>query len=133
MENKSTLKLYRDYKKNIKEQWIDNTEDSKLQVRGRTNTLNLNWRNRHQGKSKQCPTCECEIETLEHFLIECNHYTNIRLSFAFMREMHDISNEDKLKNILAFDTNLTLQEIEIRKKFMKVLWTERRKIQPQIN
>ena len=35
---------------------------------------------------------------------------------TFMREMHDISNEDKLKNILAFDTNLTLQEIKIRKK-----------------
>lgn len=56
MENKSTLTTYRQFKRSIKEeQWIDNTENSKLLVRGRTNTLDLNWRNGYQGKSTKCP------------------------------------------------------------------------------
>ena len=128
MESKSTLRLYREHKKNIKEeQWVDNTEGSKLLTRGRTNTLELNWRKRHQGLSEKCPGCDCDSETLEHFLIECNRYDNQRLRFNFMTDLQSESDSDKLKNILAF-SNLTSQEIEIRKQYVTALWNERRKL-----
>ena len=128
MESKSTLRLYREHKKNIKEeQWVDNTEGSKLLTRGRTNTLELNWRKRHQGLSEKCPGCDCDSETLEHFLIECNRYDNQRLRFNFMTDLQSESDSDKLKNILAF-SNLTSQEIEIRKQYVTALWKERRKL-----
>ena len=72
MENKSTLKYYRGFKRNIKEErWIDNTEESKILVRARTNTLDLNWRNSYRGKSEQFPTCDCVTQTLQHFIIQC--------------------------------------------------------------
>ena len=43
LEQKSTLSTYRKFKRNIEEEsWIDNTEESNLMIRARTNTLSLN-------------------------------------------------------------------------------------------
>ena len=71
-----TLHIYNLHKKGLKEEsWVDNTLGSKLILRERTNTLALNWRKRFQGKSEQCPCCDCEVETLEHFLLDCEEYS----------------------------------------------------------
>ena len=127
MEQKSTLHIYRKYKRHIQEEkWIDNTEGSKLLVRGRTNSLTLNWRNRHQGKSEQCPACGHETETLEHFLLECASYNTIKTQFNFLQELQNKSSEEKLTNILILE-KLTSTEIEDRKSYMKAIWKTREK------
>ncbi len=66
IQTKVTLYIYNLYKREIKEEnWIGNTLRSKLIMRGRANSLIINWRNGFQNKSEQYPCCECETETLE--------------------------------------------------------------------
>ena len=85
IQTKSTLYIYNLYKREISEEnWVDNTLGSKLILRGRTNTLTLNWRNRFQNKSEQCPCCDCETETLERFLLDCEEYNDIRQNQTFL-------------------------------------------------
>ena len=84
--NINTLYLQFTKSSNKKENWVDNTLVSKLIVRGRTNTLTLNWRNRFQNKSEQCSCCNCEIETLEHFLLDCEQYSDIRQNHSFFTQ-----------------------------------------------
>ena len=126
MHTKTTLQLYKKYKLHIcEESWIDNSEGSKLLVQGRTNTLNLNWRNRFQNKNETCPCCDNEIETLEHFLLDCPTYGNIKVNFEFWKKLEGKRKEEKLANILAFE-NLTNEQIESRKKFIGRLWQRRK-------
>lgn len=86
IQTKSPLRIYELYKKDLKEEtWADNTLGTKLILRGRTNTLTLNWRNRFQRKSEECPCCGEETETLEHFLLDCEEYEEIRQNiFIFL-------------------------------------------------
>ncbi len=124
---KSTLYIYNTYKTEIKEEsWIDNTLGSKLIVRGRTNSLNLNWRNRFQNKSEQCPCCDCETETLEHFILDCKEYSDIRQNHSTLT--HNTENQDRnniIANILVFEKDLMTEEIENRKEYMIKIWKRR--------
>ena len=98
VSEKSTLRLYFSEKKSVKEEkWIDNTEGTKLLIRGRTNSLPLGWRKRFTNGVTQCPSCSCEVETLEHFLLECPEYLNIRSQTVFLQEISGNSEEEKLK------------------------------------
>ena len=100
-EEKSTLSIYRIHKTNIKEEsWIDNTEETTLMTRARTNTLSLNWRNRYQGKSEACPYNDCDKETLEHFILECKGYENIRRKFNIPSSNENENKEELLAQIL---------------------------------
>ena len=82
MEHKTTLTIYRQYKLNFNESsWFDNRGASVLMLRARLNTLNLNWRKEHTGGHSNCPCCDSEIETLEHFLLFCASYSEVRQKF----------------------------------------------------
>ena len=78
------------------------------------NILTLNWRNRHQGKSEQCPACDCESVTLEHFLLDCPHYNVIKVNLFFLQQIQNRNNARKTQNILAFE-NQTIVEVEQKK------------------
>ncbi len=120
IQTKSTLSIYSLYKRNIKEEsWVDNTLGSKLIMRARTNSLTLNWRNRFQKKSEQSLCCECETETLEHFLLDCEEYCDIRLNQSFLLNTNN-ENRNIIGNILLFEV-LTEEEIETRKECDKIL------------
>ena len=125
VSEKSTLRLYFSEKKSVKEEkWIDNTEGTKLLIRGRTNSLPLGWRKRFTNGVTQCPSCSCEVETLEHFLLECPEYLNIRSQTVFLQEIIGNSEEEKLKNILAL-VELTENEIKVRKTYLVKIWKKR--------
>ena len=84
MQHKSTLNIYEKFKKTLgEENWVDNTEESKLLIRGRTNTITLNWRNIYQGKSEEYLCCGFETETLKYFLLECPQYNEIKRKLHF--------------------------------------------------
>ena len=119
----NTIYIYNLYKREIREKnWVDNTLGSKLILRGRTNSVTLNWRNRFQNKSEQCPCCEHEIETLEHFLLDCEEYREIRQTQTFFQNPEN--RNDTIKSILIFEA-LPLKEIEDRKDFMVKIWKRR--------
>ena len=72
LENLKSLKVYRDDKKDIKEEGIyENSEASKHFFKARTNSLELNSRTHFlRNGNRLCDLCE-EEETLEHFLLNC--------------------------------------------------------------
>ena len=72
-ESKTTLELYSRCKKKIGEEQIyENDFNSVLLYRCRSNTLKLKWRNRFAGGDERCDLCGgSEVETLEHFLLDC--------------------------------------------------------------
>ena len=47
-------------------------------IQARFNTLDLNWRKRFKNEDTRCERCHYVIEDLEHFLLHCNHYLDIR-------------------------------------------------------
>ena len=98
MINKSTLSIYREYKLNIKEEsWFFNSYKVTIMMKARSNTLKLNWREFGTEAAKQCKMCGQSIETLEHFILDCNRLQGVRSSYV---ELQRPIIEDK-KNLLA--------------------------------
>ena len=59
MEQQTTMETYRQNKTSVmKENIYDNTWESVLLFRARSNSLNLGWRERHRGGSGECKMCE---------------------------------------------------------------------------
>ena len=125
--SKSTLAIYNRFKTSIKEEneIYDNTEESKLLFKARTNTLNLKWRDRFRPNSevqdRNCPMCLQEEETLEHFLLSCQSTSSIRDKHEFWES----GNPDQmLKTILCFGKE------KGGKKMLKDLWNFRKSATP---
>ena len=72
MKEKRSLKIYREFKKEIKEEkYYDNRESSKYLFLARSNTLPLNIKRKYTGGDTKCKLCNTENEDLVHFLINC--------------------------------------------------------------
>ena len=57
----------------------ENDFNSVLLYRCRSNTLKLKWRNRFAMKDEKCDLCGgFEVETLEHFLLDCVSLGEVR-------------------------------------------------------
>ena len=79
MENKSSLSIYRHWKKDIKEaECYDNRPSSTIMYKARANCLPLHDRKRHTNEDTSCKVCSAENETLEHFLLWCPAYQEKR-------------------------------------------------------
>ena len=77
MEGKSTLKWYRRKDKPEALHWHSGDWGSKLLVKARTGTLEVQARNRDQ-LDQNCSFCRGQRETIEHFLVECHKYEEQR-------------------------------------------------------
>ena len=123
-QSKSTLEIYNKFKANICDEHhlYDNTEDSIILYKTRSNTLPLNWRNRFKpGASEEdqiCPLCNDGIESMEHFLLFCENQMAIRNKYETWITN---SQDEKLMNILCFNGKLE------GRKLLKELWTARRR------
>ena len=82
MIEQTTMEIYRQYKNNLRLEIIyNNTYESVLLFRARSNSLNLGWRERFSGGSGLCKVCGgCQVENLVHFLLECSAYDYDRSS-----------------------------------------------------
>ena len=68
---------------------------------------------------------DCETETLEHFILDCEEYSDIRQNHTFT---HNPENQDRnniIANILVFEKDLLTEEIENRKEYMIKIWKRR--------
>ena len=83
MKVKSSLKIYREFKLEIKEEkFYDNRDSSKYFFQAKTNTLPLNTTRRHIGGETKCELCNYENEDLIHFLLDCKgleHKRNVEI------------------------------------------------------
>ena len=72
MSTKTTLGIYRKFKKGIRDERIyDNRKSSELLFRARSNTLALNIEKRHTGGNTECELCHTGQEDIRHFMLEC--------------------------------------------------------------
>ena len=120
MEGKSTLNMYYMYKKEIKEENIyDNSFQSNLMFRCRTNSLKLNWRKRFIGEEGKCIIChQGEEETLQHFLLHCEGLQNTRRKY-------NITQDTTLGTVLLFNRS-SEEETEKYTLYVEELWTTRK-------
>ena len=71
INSKSSLHIYRRWKTEIKEEEYFNDTASSFLFKLRSNTVNLNDRNRHQGGNTECILCGEINEDLVHFVVDC--------------------------------------------------------------
>ena len=115
INEKSTLAIYRNFKQQRKEEgFCNNTMESVLLFKARSNCLKLNWRNRFLGGDIGCKLCGEREETLEHFLLECPGYREERMEF----NMIDV----EIKRMLGFES----YEMGNTKRFLKKIWFKRK-------
>ena len=116
VDRENTLSFYRMHKQNIGEEYFyDNSFESCLLFRGRSNPLKLEWRNWFEGGNTQCRVCATgEEETQEHFLSTC-------IGFNSVRELNGMVGKRE-EDILLFTG---LVEVARAKKYIGEIWKKR--------
>ena len=124
IENKSSISIYRTFKKEIREEkCYDNRPESNLLFQARTNTLDLNTRNRFKKedeKDTRCKLCGKENENLIHFLIECKEMEKVR-DKELMKKYQEENMETMTGNIL-----FNMENIEETKIMLGKMWKYRK-------
>ena len=101
IERKSSVKIYRRFKKEIREERIyDNRRSSEILFQARVNCMALNNRYRHmRGGITTCDLCKDGTENLEHFLLSCESLSSVRDSEITNRN-RSVDVEEWMGNIL---------------------------------
>ncbi len=95
MNEKSSLKIYRKWRKEIGGQEVyTNNQASEILFNARTNNLNLNERKRFRGEDTKCDMCGAENEDLKHFLWWCPAYREERRTFTRLQQPYVKEEED---------------------------------------
>ena len=106
MNSKSSIAIYRKFKKSIKEEKeYDNTQSSALLYKARANVLALNDRKRHQNEDTKCPLCNHLYENMEHFILDCEELENIRSENIVLQRPH-LENKDDIIGNFLFKNNI---------------------------
>ena len=126
IKGKETLKIYGKYKIKItEEEYFTNDEESKLMFRAGTNTLDINWRNKHfRGQTEKCPYCP-EQETLQHFLLDCNAYNEIRAQHPLLAKPYNVDTDEIIADFLLFKKFEKAGDVATRKKILQNMWKKR--------
>ena len=119
---KVTLQIYTDLKKNFgDEEMYDNRLSSNILNKAKSNTLQLNDRNRHTNKTINCMVCDKdEKEDIYHFILHCTLYKQKRSNSTHLQQPLYRMNEDILGHFL-FDK----EDIEEKKKLLFAIWKRR--------
>lgn len=129
IEDKSTLKIYKKYKKEIKDEQVlyDNTKESTILFRTRVGTLSLNDINRHQNKDTNCLLCKEDCENLEHFLLHCTELNTTRRGIKTLQQPYKEDIDDIIAEFLLFKERND-KEITQNKEDLYKLWAQRNAI-----
>ena len=120
MSEKSSLKIYREFKLEIKEEKsYDNRDSSTYLFQARSNTLQLNNRNRHISGDTKCELCNNDNEDLIHFLIDCEGLKHKRKNNI----MDKYRNQNK--EVMAGNILFSKGDIEEIKAMIDMMWKYR--------
>ena len=121
LESKSSAKIYRTFKTEIKEEKsYDNRFSSALLFRARSNTLELNTRNRYKNLDTKCDLCDNENEDLIHFLIDCKNLEHLRDERIMVKCLDE--NKEQMVGKILFE----YEEIEQTKNMVEKMWNFRK-------
>ena len=117
MEAKSTLWVYRKFKRKIEEEkFYDNSWASEILFSARTNTLVLEDLKRHSKEDTSCKICDIgEKEDLGHFIIRCN-----KLNWFRNKDLMGVGEEENILGKLLFDRD----KMEEVKRMLGRMWRE---------
>ena len=93
-------------------------------INARLNTLDLNWRNKHKNENTMCEMCGFEEENLEHFLLHCKQYTDIRQQYTFTQQPYVEDKEEHIAEILLLKEDHK-GKTEEKKTYVKRIWKAR--------
>ena len=116
LESKSSMRIYRHWKENIKEEneIYDNTPASVIFFRARANCLQINDRKRFTNESMICPLCGEGEENLIHFLLQCPETSEGRTSQVTEFQQPYIENLEELVGTLLFrEENMEQKKLSI--------------------
>ena len=129
LETKSSLGLYKGWKKDMKEEQIyDNRKASEILYRARSNSLMLEDRSRHSGGRITCRICDQGTENLTHFILECEGLIEERGRAKTLQRPHP-EDQDEVLGAFLFDQE-TLEENKVT---LYDMWKKRRKILKEEN
>ena len=125
MGGQSTMKMYMQWKKEIREEGIyDNRESSIYLFKARANALEVNSRIHFlRGGDRKCELCGNKEENLVHFLMECEHLKEERSS-SLIEEYKGETSNDTVGNLL-FKTKRG--DVEELKEMIQKMWKRREK------
>ena len=122
VNSRTSLTMYSERKNEIKEEQIyDNRPSSILLYKARTNYLPLNDRNRFAGDSTMCKLCNVTTEDLEHFVLACTIYSDIRITSIMLQRPH-IENKHRILSDFLFNEDTIAENKEV----LQSLWKMRK-------
>ena len=121
---KKSLDLYRNWRVTMggNEEDYDNIPASITLFKARTNILPLNDRNRHRqtDESTQCQLCNNNYEDLEHFIIFCPYYREVRNKAIELQQPY-IEDKEMLIGKFLFEKDNLFK----KKKVLHEMWRSR--------
>ena len=125
MQSKSTLTMYRNNKQEIREEkWMKNGQKYSTMMKIRSNSLKLSWREFNNAADKICSLCSIEIETVEHFMLDCNKLNELRNEYIHLQLPRNENRANLINTVLLFHKDeLFSQEYFIN--MMQRLWNHR--------
>ena len=133
ISSKTTLQIYRNAKNIISEEnWFRNGQKYNVMMKARSDTLKLAWREWVMESEKICKMCGLEVETLKHFLIECNELQSIRNNYIELQWPKIESAEENIKKMLLLSEDNERRE-EYYIDLLWEMWMERRRKCEEIN
>ena len=95
-------------------------------MRARSNTIDLEGRN-WENPSKICRLCNLEIETIEHFLLDCNTLQSYRNNFLELQRPSIENKTEIIAYILLFEGDID-RNAEYYVDLIYKLYNERKKV-----
>ena len=124
MNEKSSLKIYREWRKEMggQEEVYNNDQASEILFKCRTNNLRLNDRKRFWNEETACELCGEGNEDLKHFLLWCPEYREERKRSVRLQQPY-IENEENIIGEYLFQN----ENIEVTKRTIQHFWNIREK------
>ena len=122
MEKKNSLRIYRRFKKEMKEEDYSGSLESMVWLRARTNSLNLG-ENSWQRNRDVCVGCSEERETLEHFILHCPRWEEWRIESRSLQRPR-IEETDQVLGEFLFGGH----ENNTKKRTLLKMWNERQRL-----
>ncbi len=119
VNSKHTLNTYQQWKSDLKESFYDNRPASVIFYKAKANCLPQNDRKRHTNENEQCGLCGAEKEDLEHFILWCPAYTDIRTYTTELQQPYTENTQNIIGHFL-FDQQNIYKKINTVYNFWKI-------------
>ena len=119
LEMKTSLQIYKKFKNDFGEEEIyDNRPSSTILYKARSNTLQLNDRNRHTNKEIHCLVCDTDDkEDIYHFMLHCTAYKEQRSQSIHLQQPYLEIDQNTVGQFLCDKEN-----IEEKKELLFTIW-----------